>query len=44
MTTGAGRGASGGVDVTGPNRAGDAAVDEENKLVDRKVKSICRGC
>jgi hypothetical protein len=26
--------------VTGPNRA----IDEENELIDRKVKSICRGC
>jgi hypothetical protein len=39
-TTGTGRGAPAGADVTGPNRA----IDEENKLIDKKVKSICRGC
>jgi hypothetical protein len=30
--------------VTGPNAKEDAAIDAENKEVDRKVKSICRGC
>jgi hypothetical protein len=30
--------------VTGPQRNGDAAIGEENKEVDRKIKSICRGC
>jgi hypothetical protein len=30
--------------VTGPQKSGDAAVSEENKAVDRKIKSICRGC
>ncbi len=23
---------------------GEAAITEENKTIDRKVKSICRGC
>ncbi|MFN5456873.1 MAG: hypothetical protein ACK5BX_37580, partial [Bradyrhizobium sp.] len=46
VTTGAGRGA-GGTAASGPNRAGDstdATIQQENSTVDRKVKSICRGC
>jgi hypothetical protein len=42
VTTGSGRGAK--TDITGPQRNGDAAIGEENKEVDRKIKSICRGC
>src|SRR5437879_748591 len=34
VTTGSGRSA----------RSGDAEINEENKEVDRKIKSICRGC
>jgi hypothetical protein len=30
--------------MTGPQRSGDAAISEENSEVDRKIKSICRGC
>jgi hypothetical protein len=32
--------------VTGPNRRGDSTdgINDENDAVDRKVKSICRGC
>jgi hypothetical protein len=30
--------------MTGPQRSGDAEINEENKTVDRKIKSICRGC
>jgi hypothetical protein len=30
--------------TTGSGRGADAAVNEENKQVDRKIKSICRGC
>jgi hypothetical protein len=30
--------------VTGPSTSGDAAIDAEDKAVDRKLKSICRGC
>jgi hypothetical protein len=44
VTTGAGRGGPAGNDITGPNRSGDAAVDAEDRVVDRKIKSICRGC
>lgn len=29
---------------TGGGEAADAAVDAENKQLDRKIKSICRGC
>jgi hypothetical protein len=34
----------GGVDVTGPSTTGDAAINDENKVIDKKVKSICKGC
>jgi hypothetical protein len=27
-----------------PNASSDAAINEENKTIDRKVKGICRGC
>ena len=27
-----------------PNKSTDAAVSEENKTIDRKLKGICRGC
>jgi hypothetical protein len=30
--------------MTGPQTDGDAAITEENKAIDRKVKSISRGC
>ena len=29
---------------TGSGETGDAAVNAENKLTDKKVKGICRGC
>jgi hypothetical protein len=29
---------------TGAGGGPDAAVNAENKLLDRKMKSICRGC
>ena len=44
VTTGSGRSTGSGTSVTGPQRSGDAAINEENKEVDRKIKSICRGC
>lgn len=53
VTTGssASKPAPGGVDVTGPNAAGlgstingDQAIEKENKLLDKKMKSICKGC
>ena len=40
MTTGMGRG----TDLNGTNKSTDAVVEEENKLIDRKVQGICRGC
>jgi hypothetical protein len=43
VTTGSARSGSR-TDITGPQRSGDAAIGEENKEVDRKIKSICRGC
>jgi hypothetical protein len=42
VTTGSGRGA--GSNMTGPQTSGDAEINAENKEVDRKIKSICRGC
>jgi hypothetical protein len=30
--------------TTGSAANRDAAIDDENKLVDKKIKSICRGC
>ena len=27
-----------------PQTSSDAAINEENKTIDRKLKSICRGC
>jgi hypothetical protein len=30
--------------MTDPQRSGDAEINAENKEVDRKIKSICRGC
>jgi hypothetical protein len=29
---------------TGPQTNGYAAIEQENRTIDRKVKSICRGC
>ncbi|MBR0952825.1 hypothetical protein [Bradyrhizobium canariense] len=29
---------------TGPGGGSDAAVNAENRLLDKKLKSICRGC
>jgi hypothetical protein len=43
VTTGSARPGSR-TDITGPQRSGDAAITDENKEVDRKIKSICRGC
>ena len=30
--------------ASGENASADATVDAENQLLDRKMKSICRGC
>jgi hypothetical protein len=27
-----------------PQTSGDVAIERENKTIDRKLKSICRGC
>jgi hypothetical protein len=40
VTTGSGRGAP---DTTGPNDT-DAAISAEDKALDHKMKSICKGC
>jgi hypothetical protein len=34
----------GGTEATGPQTSGDAAIEQENKAIDRRLKSICRGC
>jgi hypothetical protein len=46
MTTGSAgsRAGVGGTAATGPRTSGDAAIDAEDKAIDRKLKSICRGC
>jgi hypothetical protein len=46
MTTGSAgnRAGVGGTAATGPQTGGDAAIDAENKAIDRRLKSICRGC
>jgi hypothetical protein len=46
MTTGSAgsRAAGGGTAATGPQTNGDVAIDQEDKAIDRKLKSICRGC
>jgi subtilisin family serine protease len=44
VTTGSARSAASGTSMTGPQKSGEAAITEENKEVDRKIKSICRGC
>jgi len=44
VTTGSARSSARGTDVTGPQTHGDAAIEEENRTIDRKVNSICRGC
>jgi hypothetical protein len=43
-TTGSARSNTGEVSVTGPSNSTDAAIDAKNKALDRKLKSICRGC
>jgi hypothetical protein len=37
-------GATTGTAVSGPQISGDVAMDKEDKAVDRKIKSICKGC
>jgi hypothetical protein len=42
VTTGAGLGA--GTSSAPPTTNADEAINKENKLLDNKVKGICRGC
>src|SRR6266567_1454293 len=35
---------AGGKEATDPQASGDAAIEQENKAIDRRLKSICRGC
>jgi len=44
MTTGSARPAPGGTAAAAPQAPGDVAIDKEDKVVDQKLKSICRGC
>jgi hypothetical protein len=44
MTSGSARSDVGGTSATGPQTDTDAAIETENKAVDSKLKSICRGC
>ncbi|MEA2792679.1 MAG: hypothetical protein QOI87_59 [Bradyrhizobium sp.] len=44
MTTGSARPAAGATSASGPPTSGDAAIDAEDKALNRKLKSICRGC
>jgi hypothetical protein len=43
-TSGSASSARGGTAATGPNAKGDVAIDPEDKAVDRKIRSICKGC
>jgi hypothetical protein len=44
-TTGSARRATDGTSATGPSTSGDAAVDAEDPTaINRKLKSICKGC
>jgi len=46
MTTGSAGNRAGvsGTEATDPQTSGDAAIEQENKAIDRKLKGICRGC
>jgi len=46
VTTGSAGQAPAGATVTGPNTRNDtdAAIAAEDRAIDRKVKSICKGC
>jgi hypothetical protein len=43
-TTGSARSDTGGASATDPLTSDDAALNAEDKAIDRKLKSICRGC
>jgi hypothetical protein len=44
VTTGSAGAAAPGSTQSGPQTSGDAAIDAEDKAIDRKLKGICRGC
>ncbi len=46
MTTGSAgsRAAGGGTAATSPQTKSNIAIEKEDKAIDRKLKSICRGC
>lgn len=44
VTTGSAGNRRGGIDAQGPNRPGDAKIRAEDPKVDKKIKSICKGC
>jgi len=44
MTTGSAGSRAGGTEATDPQTSGDAAIEQENKAIDRSVKSSGRGC
>jgi hypothetical protein len=46
MTTGSAgsRAAGGGTAATGPQTSSDVAIDREDKAIDLRLRSICRGC
>jgi hypothetical protein len=44
VTIGSARTAPDGARVPGPDTSDNAVIEEESKAVDKKVKSICRGC
>jgi hypothetical protein len=39
-----GQGATGGTNAIGPNSKGDVDLANENRMLDKKLKSICKGC
>ena len=43
MTTGS-AGSRGGTAATSPQTKSNIAIEKEDKAIDRKLKSICRGC
>lgn len=44
VTTGSAGNRTGGIDAQGPNTPGDAKIRAEDPKIDKKIKSICRGC
>jgi hypothetical protein len=44
VTTGSAGNRTGGINAQGPNRPGDAEIRAEDPKIDKKIKSICKGC